>query len=208
MAALQYVRFKSDIISIAHRKKIPVDRLAVRVNYDSFPFQFEIFDANELLDGTKHPPGHVVVAEEFLRISGAIPEFSVIIILRIAGKDIPYIVFPSPEYSCQWAKEVSEAPKDLVDEEVVYITKETEILSCPTFDALKASIHLLRKRAAKGDCMWDPGVISDVVGDVVEILWEYKLSDSNSGNDWSEAEEVEDEEDEEEFARRSALWFS
>ncbi|KLO07683.1 hypothetical protein SCHPADRAFT_1001478 [Schizopora paradoxa] len=177
VATLQCVRFEHHITSISLRKNIPMHDVAIRFNYGCFPFELDVFDCHELLDETKHPPGHVLVAEEVLRRSDTDREKCMVLIVSLVEKEIPYIIYPNRT----WAKEVSELPEDLNDEETFYISEDGEILSSDHFDALRACKQLARKHASEGGlCVWDSQVINKAVHDVMRTSWDGEPTTSNS----------------------------
>lgn len=186
-ATVQIARFWSHIISLSQRQNIPMSNVAIRVDYTCFPFKFHVIDRHELLDATKHPPGHVVVANELRRRSDADREKCMIAILRMAGRDVPYIIHPD----CAWSKDVSVAPDDLPDEETTtYVSQDGEKISCDNFDALRAGVHLVRKSAEEsGVSVWDANVISKAVDDVMRLFWDGESTTSDSSDvsdDYSE----------------------
>ncbi|KLO07684.1 hypothetical protein SCHPADRAFT_945066 [Schizopora paradoxa] len=172
VATLHFLRFEHHLTRLALRKNIPRCNVAVRIDYSRFPFEFGVLDYHELLDDTKHPPGHVVVAQEFSRQSDTNRDKSVILILRMAEKEVPYIVYPDRA----WVKEVCKPEDDLVDEETIYVGEDGEGLSCNHFDALRAIINLARKRAVIGKlllgdiCVYEPRLIRKAVSDVMKLL--------------------------------------
>ncbi len=87
--------------------------LAFHIDCSTFQFKIEPFNYRELLDGSKHPPCHVMVANEVhRRLSENIGRRCVMVVLRIGETELPFIVNVSsagkPEEG--WTKKIPNAP--------------------------------------------------------------------------------------------------
>ncbi len=163
IAAIQVGRHWDHIVSLAKDKGIPIDDMAVRIVYTKSPFQISVFDYHELLDDTKHPPHHVMAANEILRRPEWDRRDCLMVILKTLEMEVPSIVYLNNE----WMKVIPDVPDDLEDEVSTYIDEDGNAFACTNVDALRAGVRLAKKLAFDLDQpVWSKDVLhkaTDVV---------------------------------------------
>jgi len=170
VATIQICRHWKRIVSLARDRYISAEDLAVRIIYDTFPFQIEVFDYHELLDNSKqHPPQFPLAVNNIHRCSGD-SFHDLPVVLRMGNIEIPCIT-----YVCDlWTKEVTTAPLSCADDGGIatYVDQDGQPFACETVDALRAAVLFARKFSReRQEPIWSEKVLHNMTLAVLEDVF-------------------------------------
>ncbi len=167
-ATLQINRHWDEIVALARSNDIPLEDMAVRVDYNALPFQIHVFRLPKIY-GRNEIPREPCLGRQ--RNSTSSQEGSV---QKPDGRP-PYGQPRSPIYRALGSRMAEECanvpPRGADDEETTYVDQEGNPFAFHNVDSLCAGVRLVRKYAAElGQSIWSEDILRKATEEVISIL--------------------------------------
>ncbi len=164
VAVLQISRHWNHILAVAQNKRIEVDDIAIRILFNTFPFEIHVFDYHELLDDATQPPHHVMVANDRERWTETDDSYGCLIaIICIAETEAPCIVYL--ELDNVSSESIPDPPHSADDHDTVmitYVDEDGNALACKNVDPLYGAVRSAHNFAAELDqAIWSEEVLEN-----------------------------------------------